>query len=298
MEMGFSSIACPGWDLATIVRWAAEMGYNGFELRGLRGELHLPSSAELSSDPKQVSKMLAEHNVQLVCLASSVTLDSKNPGNLAQAKTLLLENIELASRLECPFVRIFAGDVQRRDHHRYALSRISAAIMTLQPLAARYGVTLLVENGGDLSGSEDLWHLLDAAEHPSIRCCWNQCNAAALGERPTNSIPRLGSKIRMVHLCDADFDGEGILTEYRPLGEGQTEICRQIELLKGMAYDGYLIFEWPKMWVESLSDPETALPQAADFLKKRIEAKQSVLSAYKSDKKKPMFTTRATSAPV
>ena len=154
-------------------------------------------------------------------------------------------------------------------------------------MASRYNITLLLENGGDFSGSQPLWFLADAVGHPLVRCCWNQCNAMTIGEKPTTSIPRLGTKIGLVHVCDAAFNDRGILMERRALGEGDTQVARQIELLKGIIYRQYVIFEWPKLWVDSLSGPEVVLPQAVRFLRAKIEEKQDLLTAYKGDKHAP-----------
>jgi len=54
MKIAYSSLCAPAWDLETLVAKAAEYGYDGFELRGLRGELNLPLCAELTRDPKSV----------------------------------------------------------------------------------------------------------------------------------------------------------------------------------------------------------------------------------------------------
>ncbi len=76
MKIGFSSLVCPNWDLPTIIDQAAALGFHGFELRGLQGELHLPLSPQLARNPGQVAAMCKEKNVELVCLGSSVTLAS------------------------------------------------------------------------------------------------------------------------------------------------------------------------------------------------------------------------------
>ncbi len=287
IKIGFSSLACPGWDLETIVTNAATMGFDGVELRGIRGELHLPLVPELAGNPDRVRRLFQDKNVELVCLGTSVALDSKDPRELARRKATITEFVELAAKLGCPYVRLFVGEVQRRDHHRAALSRIAEALASLATFASRFHVTLLVENGGDFLSSEDLWFLIDVVEHPAVRACWNQCHAMGVGERPTISVPRLGKKIGLVHLCDATFDDQGVLLEYKPLGEGQAEVSRQIELLRGIIYDRYLMFEWPKLWVDSLPTPDAALPAAVKFIRQRIEDRQPVLSAYKGDKHAP-----------
>jgi len=210
---------------------------------------------------------------------------------LERQKGAIVEFVELASKLQCPFVRIMVGEVQSRDNERAALSRIAEALISLVPTLVRHKVTLLVENGGDFLGSQPLWFLIDAVAHPTVKACWSQCYARALRERATISIPRLGHKIGMAHLCDAKFTEEGLLTEYTPLGEGDVEIPRMIELLKGVVYRGYLMFEWPLLWDPSLTPPETILPPTAKFLQERIEAKQEILSAYKGDKRPPRFSS-------
>jgi sugar phosphate isomerase/epimerase len=292
MKIGFSSLVCPGWDLQTMVSNASSMGFDGIELRGLRGELDLPRAPDLAAEPEQVKRLLQEQNVELVCLGTSATLDSHSRGEVARQKAAITDCIELASKLGCPYVRIGAGKVQRWDHQRAALTRIADALASMIPVASRYEVTLLVENGGDFPRSDSLWYLIDAVGHPAVRACWNQCHAMTAGERPTISIPRLGGKIGLVHVCDADFDARGMLLQYKPPGQGQINVVRQIELLKGMVYDRYLVFEWPKLWVESLPEPEAALPEVVKFLRECVEAKQAVLSAYKGDKRPPKFTSR------
>ncbi len=294
MKTGFSSLVCPGWDLETIVTQAQTCGFDGVELRGLRGELHLPLVPELAARPDRVRELFNEHHVELICLGTSATLDSRRREEVAGQRAAIIEFIELAAKLGCPYVRLYVGDAQPRDHHRGALGRVAEALTSLVPVASRHDVTLLVENGGDFPGSDDLWFLFDAVSHPAVRCCWSQCHAMTLGERATTSIPRLSNNIALVHTCDAAFDDYGVLLDYKPLGQGDVQIARQIELLRGVTYDGYLVFEWPKMWVASLPAPETVLPDVARFLRECIDAKQPVLAAYKGDKHAPQLASRVT----
>ena len=296
MKIGFSSLVCPSWDLHTIVANAANLGFDGVELRGVRGELNLPLVPEVAGKPEDVRKLFSEHNVELVCLGSSVSFDSRNRTDVARQKATLTEYVELAAKLGCPFVRLFTGEVQRRDHLRAAQTRIAEALISVAPIALRHRVTLLIENGGDVPGSVASWFLVDAADSPAVGACWNQCIGMTAGERATTSLPRLGLRIGMMHMCDATFDERGLLQDYKPLGEGHVEVAHQIDLLKGMAYDRYLMFEWPKLWDASLPAPETILPGVAKFLRERIDAKQNVLTAYKGDKYPTRFATPTAAA--
>ncbi|MFQ5590434.1 MAG: sugar phosphate isomerase/epimerase family protein [Phycisphaerae bacterium] len=292
MKIGFSSLVSPSWDLDTIVTTASAHGFQGVELRGLRGELHLPRAPELVRDKDGVRGLFSDHKVELVCLAASATLTSRDRREMARQKATLVEFIELAAALRCPYVRILAGEAERGEYAPAVLSRIAEALQALIPVLCRCEVTMLVENGGDFPASDDLWFLIDAVSHPVIRACWNQCYAMTHGERATTSVPRLGGKIELVHVCDATFDEDGTMTEYKPLGQGDCQVAKQTELLRGVLYDGYVIFEWPKLWLESLPAPEAILPEAAKFLRACVDSRQNVLSAYKGDKNAPRISRR------
>jgi len=291
MKLGLSTLACPDWDLDTIVKRAADMGYSGVELFGLQREWHLPRHRSLADAPGNVRRLFENHKVELVCLSTTATLSSCWRSEVSRQKNAIMEFIELASNLNCPYVRLGAGVVERADNVRPALSRVADALASLAPAAAANGVTLLVENGGAFSGSQDLWFLVDAVGHPAVQGCWSQRNAMVTRERPTVSVPRLANKIAVVHVGDAVFDDRGANLGYKPLGEGSTDVARQIELLKGILYEGHLIFEWPKAQIESLPGPEQVLPDAIKYLREHLEAKQAVLAAYKGDKYAPKMAS-------
>jgi sugar phosphate isomerase/epimerase len=290
MKIGFSTLACPSWDLNKIVEQASTMGYHGVEIRGLEGELHLPLAPSLAGKPDRVREFFSEKKVELVCLGTSASLTSRDQNDLIDQKKALVEFIELASNLACPFVRVIAGEVQKRDTANKAFHRMAEALQGMADVAAQRGVCLLVENGGDFRDSWSMWQLCDTVDHPALRICWNQVNAISVPEQATLSLPRLGTKIGLVHIADARFDDRGVLLEHTPLGEGTVGVGRQIEILKGLGYSGYLMYEWPRLWVDGLAGPEAALPKAAEFLKAALSAKQPILSAYKGDKNAPKYS--------
>ena len=49
LPIGFSTLGCPEWPLATILDVASREGYAAIELRGLQGEMDLPKRPEFSS---------------------------------------------------------------------------------------------------------------------------------------------------------------------------------------------------------------------------------------------------------
>jgi sugar phosphate isomerase/epimerase len=234
---------------------------------------------------------MADTGVRIICLATGAAFHMRDPQEVARQQQQVREVIELAAGLECPFVRVFGAEIPRArflgyERREVVLGRIGRALRELAPFAARHRVTLLIENSGDFTDSAAMWYLVDAADSPSVRCCWNPLAARTRGERPTVSIPRLGSKIELVHVCDAKFEGRAF-DGYAPLGQGHVEVPRLVQLLKGIGYRGYLCFEWPKVWNPSLADGDKALGPAAQYLRKLLDEKPVVLTAYKGDKYAP-----------
>ncbi|MHC4092737.1 MAG: sugar phosphate isomerase/epimerase family protein [Planctomycetota bacterium] len=287
IKVGFSSMVCPAWDLNTILQQAASMGYDGIELRGLAGSFHLPDVPELVDDPGGIRQLVRETGVQLMCLGCSASFEPRDRKVLATSRRQMTETIELAGKLDCPYVRVFLGNAVGAEN-RGTLSRVAVELRDLAGFAVRHRTTILVENGGDFVTSQDLWLVIDAVGHPAIQACWNPLNALTRGEKPTVSIPRLGRRIAVCRLSDGQFDAQGRFVGYRPPGEGDADLARAIDLLKGICFQGWLLFEWPKM-IASLPEPDEVLPKVIAFVRERLEAKQPVLAAYKGDKQAPNF---------
>jgi fatty-acyl-CoA synthase len=287
IKIGFSSMACPGWDLKTLFEAAKLMGFDGIELRGLGGFFHLPESPELADDPAAAVRLSQETGVKLACLGSSAAFESPDRKTLQHNRQLLGETLALAGRLQCPFVRVFLGNAHGWET-RGSLSRVAAELRELAPIAAHNRTTILVENGGDFLVSEDLWFVLDAVSHPNVRACWNPLNALIGNERPTVSLKRLGRMMDVFRLIDGNFDEQGRFLGYAIPGQGMVELARAIENLRGICFQGWLMFEWPKVIVD-LPEPEEVLPTVLAFARHYLSLEHEVLSAYKGDKNAPKF---------
>jgi sugar phosphate isomerase/epimerase len=291
MKLAYSSVACPAWDLVTMVEKAREHGYEALELRCLAGQMYLPLAAELASNPPKIAKLMRDTGVTIVCLATGNSFHSRDEKELARNKAEVREYVELAGKLECPFVRVFGAEIPKAQLFGYekreaVLGRIAEALRELAGHAAAHRVTLLIENSGDFTDSQAMWYLVDAVDSPALRCCWNPFSARLRGERPTTSVPRLGARIGLIHVTDAKFDGLAF-GGYAIPGQGDVELTRMVQLLKGIGYRGHLVLDWPKLWNPGLAEADKVLGPSAAFLKKLIDEKPVPMSAYKGDKFAP-----------
>ena len=291
MKIGFSTIGCPDWDLDKIISQAQAMGYQAVEFRGLQGEMHLPAVAAVARDPAALAARFAEAKLDIACLATGNCFHWQDKKKVAEHKGQVREFIELAAELKCPYVRVFGDEVPRYEQKQAALLRVAEALRDLAPVAAAHGVTLVLENHGDFAASRDIWYILDSVDHPAVQCCWHPCHAKAAGDRISLSLPRVGRLIALVHLVDGRFNDAGALEGYALPGDGNAEIEKFLLLLRGLTYDGYLIFDWPKLWITGLADPEKTFPSALTKIKAMLAKLDAVkdLTAYKGDKNVPKF---------
>ncbi len=299
MKLAFSSIACPTWSLVTMVEKAKEYGYTGIELRGLEGQMYLPLAPQLASNPGKVADLMDATGVGLICLSTSAAFHHRDKETQAKSSKEVRDYIELAEALRCPYVRVFGSEIQKMsfsllgyERRETTLARIVEGLKPLADYAAQRGVTLLIENNGDFVDSVSMWFIVDAVGSPGMRCCWNPLNALAKRERPTVSIPRLSARIGMVHICDGHFENGGF-TGYALPGEGNVELARLVQLLKGVGYQGYLCLDWPKLWQPSLADPDQVLKAATALIQPMIDEQPVALSAYKNDKFAPKMKAQA-----
>ena len=231
-----------------------------------------------------------------MALNASLSFCDHKKDTLAANKKKLSEYLELAERMGAERV-VVCGDVLPSGLSKaQAINQTAAALRDLAIDAAERSVTIVIENIGDFASSRDMWTVNDAVRFPSVAVCWNQIYAQMLNERPSLSIPRIGHALGLVHLTDARLNAAGLIEAYVEIGKGSLESERMIELLKGVAYDGWLCVEWPRLWQPALAAAEKVLPASAKFLAEVLERKPIVLTAYKGDKRAPKFVSRKAAA--
>ena len=78
---------------------------------------------------------------------------------------------------------------------------------------------------------------------------------------PAEAWATLKPWIKSVDLKDSTADPAARLGyRYVELGKGEVPLREAFQLLKDSGYDGWLTFEWEKMWHPDLAEPEIAFP--------------------------------------
>lgn len=290
MRIGFSTVACPDWDLETVVSRGPEMGYQALEIHGLERQMDLPLCAALTTDPGHVSRMCRDVGLPLICLTMHERFAWWGSAAGSESASRVREYIELAAALDCTFVKLRPASLSADQDRGQLLTSALTVLDGLATAAMDAGVTLLLDNTGVVAASRDMWLVLDALGHPGVQVCWSPLRARAAGDTPSMAIPRLGRRIAMAAWTDARLSPVTLRPEVCVLpGEGHLELDHCHALLAGIGGAPLLVFEWPKLDTPSLSDPDQALPTAAGRIRAMIERFENTpeLSAYKGDKNAP-----------
>ena len=259
-RLAFSTLGCPKWPLPQVLDFAVANGYSGIELRGILGDLDLPNRPEFAPDQiAATKKSIAAHGIQISDLGSSSEMHLADPDKRAKSIADAKRFIDLAERLDAPYVRIFGNKLEGdRDE---CIHRVAAGMRELAVYAKPHNVTVIIESHGDFVSSPLLKRVLTEADHPNAALLWDAHHTFVDGhEEPEATVRELGPWIKHTHLKDSvEVNGEA---HYVLTGKGKVPIARQMQALAAINYKGYFCFEWEKLWHPDIAEPEVAI---ADF---------------------------------
>lgn len=274
-HLSFSTLGCPDWTFQTIVDFAANNGYKGIELRGIKRELDLTKCPEFNSTENIRSslKLVQDKELKFVDLGSSAELhhgDNKvRQQNLENGKRF----IDLAEQLHCPYIRVFPNNFPKDQERKATLDLIIKGLLELADYAKDSQVKVLMETHGDLVHSDDLKTLMESATHPHTGLVWDPINMWSVTKEPPAQVyDKLKKYIYHTHIKDLKFVNDKI--QYTLLGKGESPIFEAIDSLRKGGYKGYYSFEWEKLWHPDIEAPEVALADYPKAMKQYFKAKR------------------------
>jgi sugar phosphate isomerase/epimerase len=258
LPLAFSTLGCPAWEWKKILEFAQTNGFAAIEIRGLLGNMDLPTSPEFAPGRIAQTKLqLVDHGLKISDLGSSAEMHVQEPAERAKQLGDAKRFMDLASALEVPYVRVFGNQI--RGPKEEVVARVVDGLHQLGEYGGPRGVTVIIESHGDFVDSPTLKELLTRADSKNVALLWDAHHTFVDGhEQPEQTVAELGTWIRHTHLKDSVPDGPG--RRYVLTGKGDVPIERQVMALRNIGYKGYYCFEWEKVWHPDLLEPEVAFP--------------------------------------
>lgn len=259
LPLAFSTLGCPAWDWMKILEFAQSNGFEAIELRGLRGNMDLPTRPEFSPERiVQTKKEVAGHGLKISDLGCSSEMHVAEPAARAKQLHDAKRFVDLASALEVPYIRVFGNKIE--GSREEVLARVVDGLHQLGEYSGPRGVAVLIESHGEFVDSPTLKEVLTRADSKNVALLWDAHHTFVDGhEEPEHTVAELGSWIRHTHLKDSVPDGKGGRKYVLP-GTGDVPMERQVLALRRIGYKGYYCFEWEKVWHPDIGEPEVAFP--------------------------------------
>ena len=269
MPIAFSTLGCPKWDLNQILSFARSHGFAAVELRGLMGNMDLPSQPIFADTQiEQTKRQFADNNIKIACVSSSARMGEEDPTKRTKEIADAKRFIDLAAVLGAPYVRVF-GDgatLPKGSPSAELKTRVIDGLQHLGDYAGPKNVTVILESHDNFTSSATLKEVFERVSSSHVALLWDAHHTyATAGEDPEFTVKQLGKWIRHTHLKDSVTSGDD--RKYVLTGRGTVPVKRQIDALQSIDYRGYLCFEWEKVWHPDIEEPEIAISDYAEVVR-------------------------------
>jgi sugar phosphate isomerase/epimerase len=269
MKTSFSTLACPDWNFSQVLAAAGNYGYDGVELRVLSRELDLWKLPEFRAPALPAARSAVEDSGLVIAgLGSSACFHSPDAQERERNLGFALRMAELASGLGAPAIRVFGDRIQPGCTREQTAVWIAESLAQLAERLKSEGVQVWLETHGDFASAAEVSRIFTQLESAEAGIIWDPANAfEQSGEAPL--VPRpMADRIRHVHLKDLTRDARGGF-HYALTGEGDFPFDTMFAALADIDFDGFVSFEWEKLWHPELAEPEIALPHFIRWWKSR-----------------------------
>lgn len=268
IKLAFSTLGCPNWQLSQIVETAQRLGYDGVELRAIGGTLDLLSRPEFTSRNVSSSrKQFADRSLEVCCVDTSCNFHSTDRRERSSQIDMAVKHAELAAELHAPLIRVFPDKIQNGATREETLAYIVESLIAIaQRLPG--GVTVALETHGDFAKTESASEVVNLVNHPQVKLIWDVANSVAAGDSIELASQTVQPFLCHIHLKDARPVESS--EHWLPVlaGNGKVSFAETLNAISKLNYTGYVSFEWEKYWHPEIEDPEVALPNFINAIRK------------------------------
>ncbi len=241
MKYAFMSFSCPELTLAELLTLAGKLGYDGIEPRLAAGHRHGIETTLSAKERRAIRQQVAAGDIALACLATSCKYAA--PETVAANVAETQRCIDLAGDLGCPRLRVFGGALPAGVSRTQGIDLLAGAFSQVADQAAARGVTVCIETHDDWSHPAHLAEVMRRVNHSAIAINWDIMHPIRQGQITMDEAFAIVKPwIRHVHFHDGSASLDNL--ELLPIGKGDIDHRRAVQLLQGMQYQGYLSGEW------------------------------------------------------
>ena len=239
VKYSFMSFSTPLLDLAGMLEVARRYGYDGIEPRLDSKHAHGIEVATTIEQRKAIREQVDASGIALACLATSLTY--ADPTRTADVIRQTIERIDLAGDLAVPVIRVFGGRIPEGVTREQAVDLLVRSLAEVADHAEKHGVTICMETHDDWCDPANIAAVLSRVNHAAVAANWDIMHPVRSAKvSMDDAFNALKPWIRHLHI----HDGTNADGKLAPIGTGDIDHRRALELLKTIDYDGFISGEW------------------------------------------------------
>ena len=253
MKLAFSTRFHKNRSFDDFLKTAEELKYSGIEIHDFRdpslGGRTSPFNPDMASATK---RKLINAKKSIVCIDSNCNAADLSQENFEKFNSA----VAVASNINVPYVKLYA---EKSDGaYEKTIEFVTKAI----EIGEKNNVIILVETRGLFADTTKLCDLMNHFASDYIGADWNMYETYFVGgEDSEKTITNLGAYVKLVHLTDAQKEGEHSL-----IGEGTIPIKKMMNALGSINYSGFVAIEWDPDWFEAIDDLDIILTHYESFM--------------------------------
>jgi len=216
------------WDLPTAIANCETARVLGVELRTTHA--HGVEIALSAQERAEVKARFADSPLELVGLGSDERFDSPDPETLARAVKTARAFLDLSRDVGGGGVKVKPDSFHAGVERERTIEQIGRALNELAAYAAELGQEARLEVHGQCSPLPVIARIMEVADHPAARVCWNSnpedLEGAGLEHNFQLVAPRFGATAHV-----------------RELDVGDYPYAELMGLLRGIGYAGWVLLE-------------------------------------------------------
>ena len=263
MKLSFTTMATPGLGVLNSVKLAGKYGYDGIDLRvsDYMGELTPQASGK---ELLEVKNILASEGIRLSGLLCYNKSGGMGDAARQEMKEDIQRHLEIASILESPSIRIFAGNPEESENIDDSIKKTADTI--LEALRQdKTEVKILLQNHSHSFTLKQAVNLAEMVDSPLFGIVFSPDHCVLQKEDPRGFYGLVKKHSKQLYIADLNLEG----SEYKSVlpGKGVVQLKDAYEIIGGADFDGWVTFKWEKIWHKELEEPDIALPFFREYIK-------------------------------
>lgn len=257
------TVRAQGWTALDFLSFCREEGIDQVELL----DVFWKNAAE---ELPFIVSFAKENGIRIASYAVANDFVKADPAEREAALNTILNAFPIAKALGTSTIRVFSGNLSEGFTFESALAHIVEGLGLASALAERQGLTLCLENHGQLAGTgAQVLEILNRVGSPALKSTFDTGNFLLVEEDPLRALDVLLPHVGHVHVKDFKEDPQGRYRslagktfEGTPAGGGLVRMDTIVQRLREAGYDGEYVLEY-----EGTGDEAAGIRASFDYFK-------------------------------